>query len=398
MKLQTSNNKPQNNLKIPTSKFLGFGSWRLGFIWKLDVWILIFFFLTFLVSQVFAQLDFNGYYENSPVVLAKRDGDILWGDLNRLRLRLGYEATPNIYFRLEPEYNFFIKSEEIPLLNVSDVDKLVFDRAYVKFYLPLADVTAGRQRIAWGAGYIWNPTDAFNPFSLAFAVEEEQEAEPEAVRVEIPLGELSGIDTYVVTNQKWEEAKKGLRARTNLGLYDFSLSYVDRGSGSYQIGFDSTGELFELGVRTEIASIFPSGADSYLQAILGWNYTFENGWGMDMEYYYNGLGQGDKDDYDWIGLYSGNINQLGRDYAYFSLNKLLDEINNVRFSLITNLNDLSFIFYPAYSRNIFQNVDLSLEALLMGGDEGSEYSPGDFLDPTGFIGSDAVLVRVRWGF
>ena len=109
-------------------------------------------------------------------------------------------------------------------INVSDVDELVLDRAYLKFYLPQADITAGRQRIAWGAGYIWNPTDAFNPLSLAFAVDEEQEAEPEAVRVEIPLGELSGIDTYVVTNQKWSEAKKGIRAIllstfSNLGVW-----------------------------------------------------------------------------------------------------------------------------------------------------------------------------------
>ena len=370
----------------------------MGFVLKLDVWSLRFLVLISLVSAASAQFVLNGYYENSPVSLAKRDGDVLWGDLNRLRLRLGYEATPYIYFRLEPEYNFFIKSEDIPLLAVSNVDELVLDRAYVKIYLPQADITVGRQRIAWGAGYIWTPTDAFNPFSLAFAVDEEQEAESDAVRGEIPLGEVSGIDTYVVTSQKWEEAKKGIRARTNVGLYDLSLSYVDLGSGSYQLDFDSAGELFDLGVRAEIALIFPSNADSYVQGILGGNYSFENGWGIDMEYYYNGIGQSDKDDYDWIGLYSGNINQLGRDYVYFGLNKLLDEITNVRFSLITNLNDLSFIFYPTYSRNIFQNIDLSLEALLMGGEDGSEYSPGDFLDPTGFIGSDAVLVRVRWGF
>jgi hypothetical protein len=229
-------------------------------------------------------------------------------------------------------------------------------------------------------------------------VEEEEESEPEAVRLEIPLGEASGIDTYVVSGQKWHETKKGIRVRTNLELYDLSASFVDLGSGGFQLGFDTTGELFGLGVRNETAMISPAGENRYFQSVWGWNYTFENGWGIDMEYFFNGQGKKNKDDYDWDALRDGEISQLGMDYFYIGVNKLLDEITNLRFSLLANADDLSFIFYPSYTRNVLQHLDLSLEALISAGEKGTEYNPTDTQDPDGFMGSNIFFVKFRYNF
>jgi hypothetical protein len=358
----------------------------------------IFYFSFLILVPAFAQVEFGGYYENYLVGGAKRTGGSILGDLNRLRLRVDAFLWENTSLHLEPEYNFLAKSEPLPLSGVSGLDQLVWDRAYFKVFFPAVDLTFGKQRIAWGAGYLWNPTDVFNPFTLSFAVQEEAEQEPEAIRVEVPIGPATGIDTYVVTNRKWEETTKGIRAMTNVGMYDLSLSYVDRGKGTYQVGFDTTGELWGFGVRGEAALISPATTEGYVQCMAGWNYTLENGWGMDMEYFYNGLGKKNKEDYDWTGLYAGNINQLAMDYVYFDLHKMLDEISGIRFSLLTNLDDLSCIFYPSYSRNILENVDLSLEAMLIGGPDGSEYYPTDAQDPTGLSGSKLVLVRVRYSF
>ncbi len=375
-----------NNTKTTNFKFK---YWIFCIVWclVLGIW-----------NLAFAELEVLGFYDNYLVGVALRDGRTMMGDLNRLRLRIDYAPLQSTNFHLEPEYNLLIKSQDIPVSGISGLDQLVWDRAYLKIYFPLADLTLGRQRIAWGAGYLWNPTDVFNPFTLSFAVEEEQESEPEAVRLEIPLGVASGIDGYVVTGYEWTETKKGIRAKTNVGLYDLSVSYVDRGSGSFQLGFDTTGELFELGVRAEIAMISPSDANRYFQSVWGWNYTFENGWGIDMEYYNNGLGKRNKDDYDWNALRDGEITQLGMDYFFFGANKMLDEITNIRFSLLTNADDLSFIFYPSYNRNISQNVDLSLEALLSFGEKGSEYNPTDVQDPDGFMGSNLFFLKLRYSF
>ncbi|MFC1540444.1 hypothetical protein ACFL1W_01860 [Candidatus Margulisiibacteriota bacterium] len=360
--------------------------------------IFLLIFLVILSVPCVAQFELGGYYENQLVGGFKRTNDPLLGDLNRLRLRLGYMYSENISLHLEPEYDLLAQTGAIPLSGVSGLDQLTWDRAYLKVSFPAADLTAGKQRIAWGAGYLWNPTDVFNPFTMSFAVAEESEQEPTAVRLEVPLGPVAGIDTYIVTDAKWEETAKGIRAITNLGMYDLSASYVDRGRGAFQLGFDTTGELFDFGVRSEIAYVSPATSESYFQLMAGWNYTLENGWGLDMEYYYNGLGKRKKEDYDWTGLYAGQINQLGRDYLYFDLHKMLDEITGIRFSLLTNLDDLSYLIYPSFSRNIFQNVDLSLEAMLTGGQSGSEFYPTDAQDPSGLSGSKLLLARIKYSF
>jgi hypothetical protein len=339
-----------------------------------------------------------GFYENDLVGVFPRQGESLGGDLNRLRLRVDSALLPNVTLHFEPEYDALVKPKPFPLVGVSSLDQLVWNRTYLKIYMPGGDLILGKQRIAWGSGYIWNPTDVFNPFTLSFAVEDEQKKEPEAVRLEIPLGEAAGIDTFIQTGNEWVSAKKGIRARTNVGLYDLALSLVDLGKGGYQFGFDTAGELFGLGVRSEFVLISPAGANGYIQSVWGWNYTLDNGWGLDMEYFFNGLGKRDKGGYDWAGLAAGNINQLGMDYVYFGLNKTLDEITGVRFSWLFNANDMSYIFYPSYSRNIFQNIDLSLEAMLMGGGEGTEYMPSATQDPSGFIGSKILFLRVRYSF
>jgi hypothetical protein len=77
---------------------------------------------------------------------------------------------------------------------------------------------------------------------------------------------------------------------------------------------------------------------------------------------------------------------------------MLDEITNLRFSLLMNADDMSHIFYPSLSHNIHQNIDVSLDVMLVGGQPGSEYRPTDAIDPTGFIGSNIIFVRARYSF
>jgi len=216
--------------------------------------------------------------------------------------------------------------------------------------------------------------------------------------VEAPLGSAGGIDGYVLTGKTWNETKKGLRAKTTVGLFDIALSYVVMGSNSFQIGFDASGDFMEAGVRTEIVLKSPAGSNAYIQSVWGIDYTLDNGIGLNAEYFFNGLGRKNKDNYDWLSLATGNINQMGMDYLFFSANKIIDEITNIRGSLICNLDDLSYIIYPQYNRNISQNVDLSLEGMWIAGPDGSEYNPPAILDPSGFGGSKMALIRVIYSF
>lgn len=312
--------------------------------------------------------ELGGYYENDGIGLVKRTGGAVVGDMNRLRLKLDQKAGDNIALHLESHYNLFIKSESIPLSGVNDLDQLVWDRVYVKLYSQSANLTVGKQRIAWGSGTIWNPTDVFNPFVMSFAVKEEETTNVEALRLEAPLGSAGGLDAYL------SKTKKGLRAKTTHGLFDIALSYVDLGDNGFQLGFDSSGDFMSAGVRTELVLKSPAGSNAYIQSVLGMDYTLDNGVGLNFEYFFNGLGKKNKDNYDWANLAAGNISQLGMDYLFISANKIIDELTQVRCSLIGNLDDMSYLIYPQYSRNISQNVDLNLEGMWLAGPDGSEYN------------------------
>jgi len=331
-------------------------------------------------TRASAELDFGGYYKNELVGLSNRKGNGILADVNKLRLRIDYKLADNAGIHLEPEYVSLIKSEEFAILDSPDIDRVVFDRAYLGMSLPFADVTAGRQRIAWGMAYLWNPTDAFNPFTLDFAVAEEERRGVDGVRVEVPLGPLSGLDIVALTSGDLTKTRKGIRTKTNIGMYDVSASYVASGEEGSQIGFDTSGELFGLGVKAEAAFAFPGDSDDYTRYVLGWNYTFDNGIGVDMEYYYNGQ------------------DKVLQDYMYFGLHRLPDELTVLRLSVLSNMDDSSFIVYPSYSRNIHENVDLSLESLLVGGDSGTEFNPSADEDPTGFAGASMVFIKLKFSF
>jgi hypothetical protein len=358
--------------------------------------LLLFYLLGLFIAQVRADLSLNGYYENDPLILLKRGGaGMIGADMNRLRLKLEIKPTDKITLHLEPRYYFlFAKTDNIPLAGVTDIDQLVWDRVYLKLSSPLASLTVGKQRIAWGSCYLWNPTDVFNPLVLSFAVREEEEANADAVRFEVPLGAAGGLDGYFLTNNEWNKTKKGLRARTNIGVFDYSASFVDLGDNTSQIGFDFTGDAWQLGIRGE-GALKNNGR---LQYVLGGEYTLENGVGLNLEYFNNCYGQKDKANYDWAGYFSGSVQALGRDYLYLGANKILDELTQVRGSVVTNLDDLSFMIYPSFERSLSQYLDLYIEAMIMGGQGGSEFNPGASLDPSGMLGSTLFLTRFIYNY
>lgn len=344
-----------------------------------------------MVIPAFASISLNSYYENDVIGISKGGGGGAWGDVNRLRLKFDYKPSDLLAFHFEPRYYFMIKPEELPLIGVTDLNQLVWDRYYLKFYSPLGSLTGGKQRIAWGSGYIWNPTDVFNPVVFSFTVREEDETNVEAVRLEVPIGEAGGLDGYVTAGPI---SKKGLRAKTNFHVFDLSTSYVDLGNNDSQLGFDFSGDAWLLSVRGEAAVK----RDGLMQLMLGGDYTLDNGVGLSLEYHFNGLGKKDKANYDWAGQAAGTIKELGMDYLYLGINKIVDEITTLKGSLLTNLNDQSFLIYPALTRSLSQNLDLSLESMILGGPPGTEYDPGPFFDPSGFYGSIFGLARFSYNY
>jgi hypothetical protein len=177
-------------------------------------------------------------------------------------------------------------------------------------------------------------------------------------------------------------------------LFDIALSCVDQGSLGHQYGLETAGDIIkDVGVRGEIALKTGASGNDYTQMTFGGDYTLDNGIGLNFEYYYNGLGSRDRNNYNW-----GAVDSVGMDYLFLSGNKILDELTTTTISMLTNLDDQSFMLYPQYARNIGQNLDLYLEGMMLFGGEGSEFVPPKAIDAAGFGGSKMGLVRLVWSF
>jgi hypothetical protein len=139
-----------------------------------------------------AKIDFDGYVVNVPAYLRLNDlqasfqnvDQNYWIDVTRLRLRPTINLSETGYIALEYEAATTYQSGILKLLAPSSGNRRQLfdlscdilkndrwnvlqsiDRLYYRQQVVAFDISIGRQRIAWGSGRIWNPTDLFNPLN-----------------------------------------------------------------------------------------------------------------------------------------------------------------------------------------------------------------------------------------
>jgi hypothetical protein len=172
------------------------------------------------------------------------------------------------------------------------------DLLAVKVHLPFADVVVGRQVLSWGAGRFWNPTDLLAPFGPA-DVDREVRRGVEAVRVSVPIGEVTLVDALWLPQKALADNGFVLRAQTNVLGFDVSLSAAKYVS-DVVVGADFSGDAGPLGVHGEAAYTFGLAgldgsepvrvADHFLRAVAGVEWRPLDDWIVSAEYYFNGLG------------------------------------------------------------------------------------------------------------
>ncbi len=150
---------------------------------------LIFFLLT--LQSSFAQLspyEINGYVKylfsssKLPNASERYDDHLIHARLNtrwyptdnlkavmEMRLRAYYgetvEHTPNYIDQIKGKYDF-LNLDAVLWNKKSTVGYGEIDRLYMDWNYNKLELTLGRQRIAWGTSWTWNPTDIFNPLSV----------------------------------------------------------------------------------------------------------------------------------------------------------------------------------------------------------------------------------------
>ena len=269
-------------------------------------------------------------------------------------------------------------------------------RAVASFVNGNFEMRLGRQRIAWGTGFIWNPTDQLNPTDpLSFEREEKQGVD--ALFSSLAIGDFSGIEMAFAPGPDFEHPSLALRLRSKMAQFDFSVlggSFQKRivtfspldliinptgfqaGERYYRhfiVGADFAGYLGGAGFRGEFSfTKNQENDDDFLQAVLNLDYNFPGDYYVMAEFYSTGeaanysFGAGSV---DVEGQSTGNST---RRYLAASMSKNVTPLLRFDLYAIVNLTDRSRLFGPGLAFSISDNIDFAFSSYLLGGDAGTE--------------------------
>lgn len=359
-------------------------------------------YFIFLILQISAQVefDFSGYWVNMPVytkVPAPISSELgiksgIFNDINRFRLRptvflwdggkisLEYEIISSAYngnFQLvnAESINSSRQVEKLRWVAVSSKNFRMWhfiDRLYFRQNFSSSSLVVGRQRISWGTGRIWNPTDLFNPVNPADFTKIEKDG-ADAVSYKYTFGSFTDAEFVYNPAEKFKKSNFAGRFRSNIGEYDFSVM-GGKFDSNRVAGFDFAGNLFDAGLRGEAAVTLDKLLKyRYVKFIAGIDNQFTPELYALIEYHFNGEGKSKASDYEIEKLASGSIINLAKNYICLSGNYLIDPLTTLNFSATENLDDGGGFITPSINYSLTENFFINAGLQISFGKEGSEY-------------------------
>lgn len=310
-----------------------------------------------------------------------------------------------------------------------DKSTVALDQLWLKFDIDLsAFLTIGRQRIKWGTGRFWNPSDFLNnetldPLSVTIF---DERLGVSLIKLHVPV-ESMGANFYAIASMdesnKAENIGGALRGELLVGKSEFSASFVARRKNPIRIAADYSGAVGPFDLRGEVAAqhgvktpffrgrldtspltldefdltgVAPADLEAAFREMLpavlaarqperyfredevlvqavggaeyGRNYTDDDAVYVGAEYFYNQLGYKNPNLYPVL-FQEGQFNPFYTGQHYAAIYAFLPapgDWNNTNFtsSILANLSDRSVITRLDYSTNLF--TYLTLNAFVMG--------------------------------
>jgi len=240
----------------------------------------------------------------------------------------------------------------------------------------------GRQRVAWGTGKLWNPTDVLNP-TRPTAVEREERGGVDALTLRQGAGELSQAELAYAPQSRWPDSALLARLKSNWEGTDVSVmgGKVAGSTASWMMGGDFARGLWDGALHGEWSYSAAEGPRPYWRADLGYEYSFGSEpalrWLKDaallVEVYRNGRGTVRRGDYQRGLLATGREVSLAKDYAGATFSKDLHPLLKAEAVLIVNLDDGSQFFAPDLQWNALPDLTLTLGWQRFGAAKSTEF-------------------------
>ncbi len=292
------------------------------------------------------------------------DHELLYGDLIASP---DYQALANI-----PERTWLDAQARLSSGQRHDWQHDLY-RGWLKLEYHLFQVTAGRQRIAWGSGRMWNPTDRFNPVDPT-ALEPTEKLGVDSLFGEYEFSDFGAVQLVMAPGRASRNVsrKLALRLRDTVSEVDYAmmLGLIGR---ERVFGIDATTNLWDGGIRLEAMHARVKGGASYTQAVFGYDYTltsnlFPAGLYLLAEYFFNGSPEQRRIASNMDRLNSRVRHQLGLSAGYD-----LTPLWRLEGIYIQDLSKGSRFFSPSLTWSVEENVDISLFAFLFSGGSTSEF-------------------------
>lgn len=245
-------------------------------------------------------------------------------------------------------------------------------RGWLGFDTGRLAVSMGRQRIAWGSGRLWNPTDRFNPIDPT-AVEPDEKTGVDSVMGEYRYSGFGAVQLVAAPGRAGRHVSRKLAARwrDTFGETDLSM-LVGRFGDQIALGVDATTNLWDGGLRGELMHARSRGA-AYTQLAAGYDYTLTNevfpeGLYLLAEYFFNdAAGPIDATITDRLQTQSRHLFGFSAGYDLTPLWRL-DGL------LILDADQGGRFFAPQITWSARANVDVIAFAQLSAGNAGSDFA------------------------
>lgn len=293
----------------------------------------------------------------------------------------------------------------IPSDRLEESEPLTIHQAYLDLKLGAAALLrAGRQKISWGSGLAWNPTNYIGAAKNRADLGNES---PGVDALDFEKGFGESLFTMLVKPQgaagDWGKA---IKYATRFGNHDLAFSLYQQGAAN-GFGLDWAASIADFTVYAELAAIAGAkagakagtvrsyigesggalvpltrpGNERYLYGVAGFSRFLPGDWMIQMEYYYNQAG--------WNGVEAENyynyqgpedlptatyFGDLRRNYFYalFRKGELITDLA-ATFSILGNLDDGGMMVTPGLEYRWGANTTGSFTVTWFAGDDHSEF-------------------------
>ncbi len=260
----------------------------------------------------------------------------------------------------------------IPSVFSMDRERTYLDNAFITWEKGPTRIRAGKQQLAWGPAYSFNPTDLFHRKNLLDPTYEKEGVT--ALRFDLTWG--VGGRLTAIANPRRDLGTTGYAFR--LGTHVTSLGY-DVAMTLHQVedstslnpttfapitqrrraaGLEFSGELLGLGVWLEGNYNVMEAEQDFTRAVLGLDYTFPSGLYVIAEGLYNERAEAGSPypAHDWLAnLMYGE--PIGRCWILSGVRKYVTDLTMGSLYLFTSP-DGSAMFNPRVDVSVAQNADL----------------------------------------